>query len=51
MKEMPKTVEEGVTLATQLEAIEAAQKKLCKQRTQESLAVERYTKPWDGESR
>ena len=26
---MPKTVEEAVTLATQLEAIEAAQKKLC----------------------
>eukprot|EP00731_Ephydatia_muelleri_P022914 Em0015g497a len=49
MKEMPKTVEEAVTLATQLEAIEAAQKKLCRQRTQESLAVERDTKPWDGE--
>ena len=46
---MPKTVEEAVTLATQLEAIEAAQKKLCRQRTQESLAVERDTKPWDGE--
>ena len=46
MKEMPKTVEEAVTLATQLEAIEAA---LCRQRTRESLAVERDTKPWDGE--
>eukprot|EP00731_Ephydatia_muelleri_P001300 Em0001g1300a len=46
---MPKTVEEAVILATQLEAIEAAQKMLCRQRTQESLAVERDTKSWDGE--
>ena len=41
MKEMPKTVEEAVTLATQLEAVEVAQKKLCRQCTQELLVVER----------
>ena len=35
MKEMPKSVEEALRLATQQEAVERAQKRLCKQRTQE----------------
>ena len=50
MKEMPKTVEDAVSFATQLEAIEMAQKKVCKQYTQELLVVKRGTKPWDGEA-
>ena len=32
---MPKSVEEALRLATQQEAVETAQKRLCKQRTQE----------------
>ena len=34
---MPKSVEEALRLATQQEAVETAQKRLCKQRTQELI--------------
>ena len=51
MKKMPKSVEEALMLATQQEAVEIAQKRLCtcKQRVQETLAVEMEMKKCDGD--
>ena len=43
MKEMPESVEEALMLATQQEAVEIAQKRLYRQRAQETLAVEKET--------
>ena len=49
MKEMPESVEEALMLATQQEAVEIAQKRLYRQRAQETLAVEKETTKCDGD--
>ena len=49
MKEMPKSAEDALMLATQQEAVEIAQKRLYKQRVQETLAVEKETTECDGD--